>query len=138
MNPSKSESRQRTIAVPQSDIKREASGGARTIREQCEKGEIRKVCANPACSIHHPKKQPVKADAGAKAEQEKQRREEAIANATGIRVLNTIVAAVPVRLMKRDLLFIAEGLLTSLDERKLAVRPGTGASRPRREIPSTN
>jgi ParB family chromosome partitioning protein len=91
------------------------------VTQGSEKGEIRKVCANPACTIHHPKKQPTKADAGAKAEQEKQRREEALANATGIRVLNTIVAAVPVRLMKRDLLFIAEGLLTLLDERKLAV-----------------
>jgi ParB family chromosome partitioning protein len=35
--------------------------------------------------------------------------------------LNAIVAAVPVRLMKRDLLFIAEGLLPLLDERKLPV-----------------
>ncbi|HEY1964178.1 MAG TPA: chromosome partitioning protein ParB, partial [Acidobacteriaceae bacterium] len=52
-------------------------------------------------------------------EQEKRRREEALANATGIRVLQSIVAAIPVRLMKRDLLFIAEQLLTSLDEKRL-------------------
>jgi ParB family chromosome partitioning protein len=71
--------------------------------------------------MHHTKKQPNKADASAKAEQEKQRREEALANATGIRVLNAIVAAVPVWLMKRDLLFIAESLLALLDERRLAM-----------------
>jgi hypothetical protein len=33
-----------------------------------------------------------------------------------IRVLQSIVSAVPVRLMKRDLLFIAEQLLPLLDE----------------------
>ena len=59
------------------------------------------------------------ADATFKAEQEKRRREEALANATGIRVLQSIVAAVPVRLMKRDLLFVAEHLLPLLDERRL-------------------
>jgi ParB family transcriptional regulator, chromosome partitioning protein len=53
------------------------------------------------------------------AEQEKRRREEALANATGIRVLQSIVAAVPVRLMKRDLLFVAEQLLPLLDEKRL-------------------
>ena len=50
------------------------------------------------CPIHHPKKQPTKADASFKAEQDKNRREEALANATGIRVLQPIAAAVPVRL----------------------------------------
>jgi ParB family chromosome partitioning protein len=60
-----------------------------------------------------------KADASFKAEQEKRRREEALANATGIRVLQSIVAAVPVRLMKRDLIFIAEQLLPLLDEKRL-------------------
>ena len=58
----------------------------------------------PDCPVHHPKKQPAKADTTSKAEQDKRRREEALANATGMRVLQTIVAAVPVRLMKRDLL----------------------------------
>ena len=71
------------------------------------------------CPVHHPKKQTTKADASFKAEQEKRRREEALANATGIRVLQTIVAAVPVRLMKRDLLFIAEQLFTLLDDKRL-------------------
>ena len=41
-----------------------------------------------------------------KAAQEKQRREEAHAQATGLRVLKAIGEAVPVRLMKRDLLFL--------------------------------
>ena len=68
--------------------------------------------------MHHPKKQTPKADASFKAEQEKRRRDEALANATGIRVLQSIVAAVPVRLMKRDLLFVAEQLFLLLDEKR--------------------
>ncbi|MFZ0392626.1 MAG: hypothetical protein WBV33_12960 [Terracidiphilus sp.] len=84
-----------------------------------DKGELRKVCTEPTCPVHHPKKQTPKADASFKAEQEKRRREEALANATGIRVLQSIVAAVPVRLMKRDLLFVAEQLLPLLDEKRL-------------------
>lgn len=91
------------------------------VTQGSEKGAVRKVCANPECPIHHAKKQPVKADATHKAEQDKQRREEALANATGLRVLQTIVAAVPVRLMKRDLLFIVESLLLLLDERRLVM-----------------
>lgn len=39
-------------------------------------------------------------------EQEKQRKEQAIANTTSIRVLKAIGDAVPVRFMKRDLLFV--------------------------------
>jgi hypothetical protein len=44
-----------------------------------------------------------KADAAFKTQQEKQRREEAMAQATALRVLKAIGDAVPVRLMKRDL-----------------------------------
>jgi hypothetical protein len=80
---------------------------------------LRKVCTEPTCPVHHAKKQTPKADASFKAEQEKRRRDEALANATGIRVLQSIVAAVPVRLMKRDLLFVAEQLLPLLDEKGL-------------------
>jgi ParB family chromosome partitioning protein len=83
-----------------------------------DKGEMRKVCSELTCPVHHPKKQASKADINFKAEQDKRRREEALANATGIRVLQTIVAAVPIRLLKRDLLFIAEQLLASLDEKR--------------------
>ena len=61
------------------------------------------------------------ADAAIKAEQEKRRREEAIAQATGLRVLSAIGEAVPVRLMKRDLLFVVERLAAILDERRLAI-----------------
>jgi ParB family chromosome partitioning protein len=86
-----------------------------------EKGELRKICPNPECPIHHPKRETSKADATFKAENDKRRREEALANATGIRILNAIVAAVPVRLMKRDLLFIVDSLLPLLDERRLAM-----------------
>jgi len=91
------------------------------IAEGSEKGEIHKVCANLDCPIHHPKKQPSKADTSFKAEQEKRRKEEALANATEMRVLQTIAAAVPVRLMKRDLLFITEQLLPLLDDKRLEI-----------------
>jgi len=89
------------------------------VSDGIDKGELRKVCTEPTCSVHHPKKQTPKADASFKAEQEKRRREEALANAIGIRILQSIVAAVPVRLMKRDLLFVAEQLLPLLDEKRL-------------------
>ena len=76
----------------------------------------RRVCTQPDCPIHHPKKQQTKADASFKAEQEKRRREEALANATGLRVLQSIDAAATVRPMKRDLLFLAEQLIPLLDD----------------------
>jgi ParB family chromosome partitioning protein len=93
------------------------------VTEGSEKGELRRVCANPECPVHHAKKQRsnVAADAGVNAEQEKRRREEALAQATGLRVLSAIVEAVPVRLMKRDLLFVVERLAAMLDERRLAI-----------------
>jgi ParB family chromosome partitioning protein len=93
------------------------------VTEGSEKGEIRKVCANPECPVHHPKKQQQRTqpDAAFKAQQKKQRREEAVAQATGLRVLKTIGEAVPVRLMKRDLLFAVGRLTSLLDERRLAV-----------------
>jgi ParB family chromosome partitioning protein len=84
-----------------------------------DKGQVQKVCTEPNCLIHHPKKQPSKGDASYKAEQEKRRREEAQANATSIRVLHAVISAVPVRLMKRDLLFVAEQLLPTLDDKRL-------------------
>ncbi len=95
------------------------------VADGSEKGELRKVCANPDCPVHHPKKkqqrQRVQADAAEKAAQEKQRREEAIANTTGIRVLAAIADAVPVRLMKRDLLFVVERLAGLVEERRLEI-----------------
>jgi len=91
------------------------------IAEGTDKGEIRKICADPNCPIHHPKKQQARTDAAFKAEQERRRREEVIAQTSGIRVLAAIGKAVPVRLMKRDLLFVAERLTLMLDERKLAI-----------------
>jgi ParB family chromosome partitioning protein len=93
------------------------------VADGTDKGEIRKVCANPDCPDHHPRKQQrqVSVDSAMKAQQEKQRREAAIANATGIRVLAAISAAVPVRLMKRDLLFVAERLSALVDESRLEI-----------------
>jgi ParB family chromosome partitioning protein len=93
------------------------------VTEGTEKGETKRICSNPECPVHHPKRQQQRnhADAAFKAEQEKRRREEAIAHTTGMCVLKAIGGAVPVRLMKRDLLFLAQRLTAMLDERKLAI-----------------
>ena len=90
------------------------------ITEGSDVGTIHKVCSNPSCPVHHPKQQTSR-DEKWKAEQEKQRREQAIANATGLRVLSAVSAAVPVRLMKRDLLFVLEKLTSLMDENRLAM-----------------
>jgi ParB family chromosome partitioning protein len=90
------------------------------ITEGSDVGTLHKVCANPSCPVHHPKPQRNDRDeAKWKAEQEKQRKEQAIANATGLRVLTAIGSAVPVRLLKRDLLFIIERLMLTLDESRV-------------------
>jgi ParB family chromosome partitioning protein len=91
------------------------------ITEGSDIGTIHKVCANPDCPIHHARKQRPATDAAFKAEQEKRRREEAIAQTTGLRVLKATSDAVPIRLMKRDLLFVTERLAAVLDERRLAI-----------------
>ena len=93
------------------------------VADGTEKGETKRVCANPECPIHHPKRQQQhkRADAAFKAEQEKRRREEVLAQTTGLRALKAIGEAVPVRLMKRDLLFLAQRLTAMLDERRIAV-----------------
>jgi ParB family chromosome partitioning protein len=91
------------------------------VTEGSEKGEIKRVCANPDCPIHHARKSSPSNDAAFKAEQEKRRREEAIAQATGLRVLKAIGEAVPARLTKRDLLFAFERFLPATDERRLAI-----------------
>ncbi len=93
------------------------------VTEGSEIGTIHKVCANPACPVHHPKKANGASanDAQFKAEQEKRRHEEALAQTTGLRVLKAIGEAVPVRLMKRDLLFVVERFAAVLDERRLAI-----------------
>jgi hypothetical protein len=59
------------------------------IAEGSEVGTMQKVCVNPDCAVHHPKKATsggAARDAQWKAEQEKRRKEEAIASATGARV----------------------------------------------------
>jgi ParB family chromosome partitioning protein len=92
------------------------------VTEGSDKGELRRICANADCPVHHPKNErmPVN-DVAFKAGQEKQRREEAIAQTTGLRVLSAIAEAVSVRLIKRDLLFMVERLTAMLDERRLAI-----------------
>jgi ParB family chromosome partitioning protein len=89
------------------------------ITEGADVGTIHKVCANPSCPVHHPKQKADRDGQRWKAEQEKQRKEQAIANATGLRVLAAIGAAVPVRLLKRDLLFVLERLVSVMDERRI-------------------
>ncbi|HEY1804882.1 MAG TPA: ParB/RepB/Spo0J family partition protein [Terracidiphilus sp.] len=91
------------------------------ITDGADVGTFHKVCANPTCPVHHPKQQTGRDDEKWKTEQEKQRREQAIASATGLRVLAAVSAAVPVRLVKRDLLFILEKLTTLLDENRLVM-----------------
>jgi ParB family chromosome partitioning protein len=93
------------------------------ITDGIDMGETRKICSDANCPVHHPKKHPqqIAENAKWKAEQEKRRREEALAQTTGIRTLSAIVAAVPVRLMKRDLLFVVEHLAALLDERRLEI-----------------
>jgi len=89
------------------------------ITEGTDVGTIHKVCANPTCPVHHPKQPTSRNDEKWKAEQDKQRKEQAIANTTGLRVLAAVSAAVPVRLMKRDLLFILEKLVSVMDENRV-------------------
>ena len=89
------------------------------ITEGADVGTIHKVCANPSCPVHHPKQSTSRNDEKWKAEQEKQRKEQAVANTTGLRVLAAVSAAVPVRLLKRDLLFILEKLVSVMDENRV-------------------
>ena len=91
------------------------------ITEGNERGELRKVCGNPTCPVHRPAKQTSRDDGKWKAEQEQRRKEEAIANTTGIRVLSAIGAAVPVRLLKRDLQFLLNQIAPLLDEGRLQI-----------------
>jgi len=91
------------------------------ITEGSDIGTIHKVCVHPDCPIHHASKQRPATDVAFKAEQEKRRWEEAIVNTTGLRVLSAIGNAAPVRLMKRDLLFVAERMVSLLDENRTAI-----------------
>jgi ParB family chromosome partitioning protein len=66
------------------------------ITEGSDVGTVHKVCANPDCPVHHPKSQTNRDESKEEALQEKQRKEAAIANATGFRILAAIAGAVPV------------------------------------------
>jgi ParB family chromosome partitioning protein len=68
--------------------------------------------------VHHAKLPISRNDENWKAEQEKQRKEQAMANTTGLRVLAAVSAAVPVHLMKRHLLFILEKLASLMDDNR--------------------
>jgi ParB family chromosome partitioning protein len=93
------------------------------VAEGSGQGTLQKVCANPDCPVHHPKVK-VRPQDGVdndkwRAQREKEQKERAISEATGVRVLSAIGAAVPVRLMKRDLLFVTERLAAMLDDNRL-------------------
>jgi len=103
------------------------------IAEGSDVGTVHKVCANPSCAVHHPKQPASRKDEKWKAEQEKQRKEQAIANATGLRVLTAVSAAIPVRLTKRDLLFVVEKLTSLMDENRLAMLARQHGIRQKRE-----
>lgn len=96
-------------------------------------GTIPKVCATASCPVHHPKQVPNRDDANWKAEQEKQRREQAVANAVDLRVLTATGSAVPVRLMKRDLLSVIERLLFLMDENRVQMLARQHAIRQKRD-----
>jgi ParB family chromosome partitioning protein len=66
------------------------------ITQGSDSGTIHKVCANMNCPVHHPKQTSERDEARWRAEQEKQRRDQVIANATGLRVLFAIGTAVQV------------------------------------------
>jgi ParB family chromosome partitioning protein len=89
------------------------------ITEGSDLGTIHKVCANPVCPIHHPKPKSNGTDENWKAQQAKQRRDQAISELTGIRVLSAIGVAVPVRLTKRDLQFAITNLANQLGDARL-------------------
>jgi ParB family chromosome partitioning protein len=91
------------------------------VADGADKGELRKICADPNCHVHRPKRQTSRNDAKARQEQEKQRHHEAISRAIGLRTLEAIGNAVPVRLMKRELLFIATTMVSKLDLQRLEV-----------------
>ncbi|MGA9242338.1 MAG: chromosome partitioning protein ParB, partial [Silvibacterium sp.] len=103
------------------------------ITEGSDVGTVHKVCANPSCPIHHPKQQASRKNEKWTTEQEKRRKEEAIANATGLRVLAAVGTAVSVRLMKRDLLFVVEKLTSLMDENRLAMLVRQHGIRQKRE-----
>lgn len=95
-------------------------------------GTIQRVCTNSSCTVHHSQAASDRKNSQRRAEQEKRKREQAIANTTGLRVLGAVSQAIPVRLMKRDLTFMLEKLVGLLDESRadmLARRHGI-----RREI----
>jgi len=91
------------------------------VADGADKGELRKICADPNCPVHHPKRQTSRNDAKQREEQERQHRQEAISRATGLRILDAIGNAVPVRLMKRELLFIATVMASKLDQPRLEI-----------------
>jgi ParB family chromosome partitioning protein len=103
------------------------------ITEGTDVGTVHKVCANPTCPVHHPKQKADRDEQRWKAEQEKQRKEHALANTTGLRVLSAISAAVPVRLLKRDLLFILERLVSVMDEPRIETMARQHAIRQKRD-----
>jgi len=78
---------------------------------------------NFAC-LHRAMPQTSRTDEKFKAKQEKQRKKQAIADATGLRVLAAVSEAVPARLLKRGLLFPAREAHTAAWHREEARQGG--------------
>ena len=89
------------------------------ITEGSDVGTVHNVCVNLACPVHHPKASNNREETNWKVEQEKQRKQQAIANSTALRVLKAIGDAVPVRLLKRDLLFVLTQTFALVSEGQL-------------------
>jgi ParB family chromosome partitioning protein len=91
------------------------------VSEGIDKGELRKVCTEPTARCITPSR--VRRRSRTMPSGRPSRRSSAGSKPSptqpGIRVLAAMSAAVPVRLMKRDLLFILERLVSVLDENRL-------------------
>jgi ParB family chromosome partitioning protein len=97
-------------------------------------GTLCQVRSYPTCPVHHLQARTNgHAEERWKAEQEKQRRDQAMASATGLRVLAAIGTAVPVRLLKRDLASVLERLVTLLDENRIETLARQHGLRQKRE-----
>ena len=79
-----------------------------------KRGQIVKVCADPACRIHHPNTPSPQQVERERAEERKRIEKEKLAITTRHRILATILQRVSVPLKKADLLAVAQYLIGHL------------------------
>jgi ParB family transcriptional regulator, chromosome partitioning protein len=84
-----------------------------------KKGELRKVCSNPACPVHHPAKQANRDDGKWKSEQEQRRKTRSHRQRNGDSRPRCDRGRRSVRLLKRDLQFLLSHIAPLLDEGRL-------------------